>query len=158
MLTLTKTLLLVGLLFNPVFLSSAASVNVSGDLNESEFREALRLLASLGYWTGEAEEASDKKVYYATLAFQRVVGIKPTGQLSPTELELLRLGQSVQPRSSEFYHIEVDVSRQILFLVESDGVVRWILPISIGNEKPFHFKGHIETGRTPRGTFEVYRK
>lgn len=157
MLALTKTLLLVGLVFTNL-LSSSASAYRSCDLNESEFREALHLMASLGYWTGDAEVTSDKEVYYATLAFQRVVGLKATGQLSPTELRLLRVGQPVKPRSSEFYHIEVDVSRQILFVVEADGVVRWILPISTGNGKPFPFKGHTETGRTPVGTFEVYRK
>lgn len=158
MLTLTKRLLLLGLVFTTLLSSSAFGAYGSRDLNEFEFREALRLLASLGYWTGDAEATSDKEVYYATLAFQRVVGLKATGQLSPTELKLLRVGQPVKPRSSDSYHIEVDVSRQILFVVELDGVVRWILPISIGNGKPFRFKGHTETGRTPVGTFQVYRK
>jgi lipoprotein-anchoring transpeptidase ErfK/SrfK len=84
--------------------------------------------------------------------------VKATGQLSPKELQLLRVGQPIKPRSLEFYHIEVDVSRQVLFLIERDGVVRWILPISVGNGKPFRFKGHTETGRTPLGTFQVDRK
>jgi len=147
-----------GLLTLIVALCTTIAAKDTHELNESEAREALNLLSHLGYWTGDAEAASDEPTYFATLAFQRVVGIAPTGRLTQTELRLLRRAEPLRVRSPQSFHVEIDVKRQILFLVEPGGVTRFIVPISTGNGVAFRINGHTANGRTPLGTFQVYRK
>jgi lipoprotein-anchoring transpeptidase ErfK/SrfK len=51
----------------------------------------------------------------------------------------------------------VDLARQVLFLVDGDGRVGNILPISSGSGKTFHEKGYPETHAiTPCGHLEVF--
>lgn len=156
--SLAKTRLLIGLLVLVLCPGSALCRDSHSHLTETELREAINLLTTLGYWTGGAEAESDRRLYFATIAFQRVAGLSTTGELSLTDLAVLRSRTPLQPHSSESYHIEIDLHRQVLFVVEPGGVVRSILPISSGSGKPFPFKGHTETGRTPIGNFQVYRK
>ena len=56
-------------------------------------------------------------------------------------------------------HVEVDLTRQVLFLVDDDGKVANILPVSSGSGKTFHEKGYPETHAvTPCGHLAVYSK
>ena len=56
-------------------------------------------------------------------------------------------------------HIEVDLDRQVLFVVDSNDKVIHILTVSTGNGQRFFYpeKGW-EEARTPRGRFKVYYK
>ena len=151
---LTKARLL-GLL---IFFLINSSVTVANDLTKDEILEAEKLLYKLSYWTGEIDGKVDEKTHYAIRAFQRTVNLKLTGNLTSIELENLRKASTLKPRETGYFHLEIDISKQILFFVYSDGTVKNILPISTGTNKLFTSNGWTRRARTPKGKFFVYRK
>jgi lipoprotein-anchoring transpeptidase ErfK/SrfK len=52
----------------------------------------------------------------------------------------------------------VDLDRQVLLLVNDEGAIDKILPVSTGSGKKFNEKGIKGTAYTPRGRFRVYGK
>jgi len=118
--------------------------------------EAEQLLLKLGYWIVKADGVADPSTRHAITAFQKVEGRKRTGTLSKADLAALR---SASRPTAKFQtgsaHIEIDMSRQVLFLVGSDGVVQRVLPVSTGNEKKYFDKGEWQIAHTPRGLFRV---
>lgn len=126
-------------------------------LSAAEKLEAEEILANLGYWT-TVDENRGSAFRHALIAFQKVEGHKRTGKLTRAELEALRMATKPVPRETGFPHVEVDLSRQVLFVVDSDGSVSHILPVSTGNEKPYMDQGKLQVAHTPRGKFKVFRK
>jgi lipoprotein-anchoring transpeptidase ErfK/SrfK len=75
------------------------------------------------------------------------------------DLEALNSAKRPEARhNTGVRHVEVDISRQVLFLVEGDGTVKLVLPVSTGNEKKYLDKGKWQIAHTPRGQFEIERK
>ncbi|HEX3131135.1 MAG TPA: L,D-transpeptidase family protein [Thermoanaerobaculia bacterium] len=150
-----------------LFLSLLLSLVVAGPafagstLTKDEIRIAEKRLAELGYWAGPADGVWDGASRHALIAFQKVDGARPTGNLTRAEFNALTntLKGVPVPRQKERAHIEVDLSRQILFLVDDEGKVANILPVSSGSGKRFHENGYPETlAVTPCGRLEVYSK
>ena len=129
-------------------------------LKAEEVKQGERLLAALGYWTGPIDGTWDGASRHALVAFQKVEGRKATGTLTHAELAALIRAQPPVPRVAAGPHLEVDITRQVLFLVDAAGRVANVLPISSGNGKPFTAKGWYGSREayTPCGLFEVYRK
>ena len=65
--------------------------------------------------------------------------------------------QAQAPREIGYPHVEIDLSRQRLFVVDTDRVVKTI-PVSSGNGKLFTSEGRTRRAITPTGRFTVYRK
>ena len=99
-------------------------------LSGSEISEARELLDQLGYWVNL--EATGN-VRHALIAFQKIEGRERTGVLTTEELEALRVAQMPQALETGYPHIEVDLHRQVLFVVDVAGVLLRILPISSGS-------------------------
>jgi lipoprotein-anchoring transpeptidase ErfK/SrfK len=78
--------------------------------------------------------------------------------LSAADREALSAASRPQPARGGGAHIEIDISRQVLFLVDDSGMVTHILPVSTGNEKRYFDQGKWQTAHTPRGSFEIKRK
>jgi lipoprotein-anchoring transpeptidase ErfK/SrfK len=55
-------------------------------------------------------------------------------------------------------HLEVDLARQVLFVVDASGDVSLVLPVSSGSGKLYTSEGRTRRAVTPRGRFRVYRK
>jgi lipoprotein-anchoring transpeptidase ErfK/SrfK len=129
-------------------------------LSQSEIRQAEQKLKSLGYWTGPVDGTWDATDRQALIAFQKISGAKPTGVLTRAEYNALTQAVPPLPREQKSgRHIEVDIARQVLFLVDADGRVANILPISSGSGKNFHENGYPETHAvTPCGHLEVFNK
>jgi hypothetical protein len=121
----------------------------------AEKLEAEQLLASLGYWTGPIDGRLDAAFHHALTAFQKVESRKRTGKLTSQELEALRKARKPLPLHSDFAHIEVDIKRQVLFVINSTGSITHILPVSTGNEQLYLDHGQVHRARTPRGQFKV---
>jgi lipoprotein-anchoring transpeptidase ErfK/SrfK len=68
------------------------------------------------------------------------------------------LGTRAEPRETPFSHIEVNLSRQTLSVVDESGKVSKVLPISSGSGKMFTSEGVTRRAVTPRGRFAAYRK
>ena len=126
-------------------------------LTRAQATEAEEKLSELGYWTGAVDGVFDPATRSALIAFQKWEGRPVTGQLTLDELEAIRTSTSPKAREPGYAHVEVDVDRQVLLMVNNDGGVR-VLPVSTGSGKPFVDEGQMSIAYTPRGRFIVYDK
>ena len=117
-------------------------------LNRVELKQAQARLAEMGYGTGRN----------AVVAFQKYEGRKVTGQINHEDAEAIMNASAPQPRDAGYKHVEVDLDRQVLLLVDDDGAIKKILPVSTGSNKQYHEKGMSGLAYTPRGRFRVYAK
>ena len=124
----------------------------------AEIMEAEQRLSDLGYWTGPIDGSFDGSSRHALIAFQKIEGRKRTGKLTAGELEALRLAERPVPRDSTYPHIEVDLKRQVLMVVDASGQATNIVPVCSGNEGRYWDHGQVHRAHTPRGTFKVFRK
>jgi lipoprotein-anchoring transpeptidase ErfK/SrfK len=127
-------------------------------LTASNIREAEQRLSELGYWTGPIDRVLDAWSRQALIAFQKVEGRTRTGRLTLTELEALRSATRPAPLEAGAFHVEVDLVRQVLFIVHDGGTVSKILPVSTGNDKEFDTLEATLTAVTPRGRFKISRR
>jgi len=126
-------------------------------LTRAQIREAERLLADLGYWTGAADGVFDEATRFALVAFQKWEQRPITGGLTIEEVEAIRNASRPSPRDGDYEHVEVDVDRQVLMIFDGKGGLR-VLPVSTGTDKPFVYDGQTSIAYTPRGRFVVYDK
>ena len=124
----------------------------------AEIMEAEQRLSDLGYLTGPIDGSFDGSSEHALIAFQKIEGRKRTGKLTAGELEALKFATRPQPRDSTYPHVEVDLKRQVLMVVDAPGQATHIIPVSSGNEGSYWDHGQIHRAHTPRGTFKVLRK
>jgi lipoprotein-anchoring transpeptidase ErfK/SrfK len=62
------------------------------------------------------------------------------------------------PRETGYAHVEIDLSRARLSVVDGSGHVVKTLPVSSGSGKLFTSEGRTRRAITPRGRFTVFRK
>jgi len=126
-------------------------------LTRVETRDAERRLAELGYWTGPVDGLFDPATKAALIAFQKWEGRTVTGRLTREELEAIANSRTPKPRDGNYAHVEVDIDRQVVLIVDENERVR-VLPVSTGTDKPFVYDGQTSIAYTPRGRFVVYEK
>ena len=118
--------------------------------------EVERRLSSLGYWITKVDGRADASTQHAIMAFQKVERRKRTGTMSSGDIAALR---SATTPAAKFptgpAHIEVDLTRQVLFYVDESGAVTRIIPVSSGNEKKFRDEGQWKLAHTPRGRYAI---
>lgn len=136
---------------------SVAIAQQGKSLDRVSTREAEKRLSELGYWTGPVDGRFDPATRAALIAFQKWEGRTITGRLTSEELEALRNAATPVARDGNYAHVEVDVDRQVLLIVDEKERVR-VLPISTGTDKPFVYDEQTSIAYTPRGRFVVYEK
>ncbi|HET9533096.1 MAG TPA: L,D-transpeptidase family protein [Blastocatellia bacterium] len=168
----TATALAVFLLWpltsSPAFAQKSSNLSKSANarkarpkkqpITRKDIKEAEQLLSNLGYWGGPIDGRMDEATRHALIAFQKVEGRTPTGRLTRNELEALRAARRPEAREGGEAHIEIDLTRQILFVVDEEGLVSKVLPISSGNGEEFTSEGWTRRAITPTGRFKVHRK
>jgi hypothetical protein len=127
-------------------------------LSATEILEAEQRLWDLGYWAGRVDGNFDSASRHALIAFQKVERRARTGKLTLQELNALRGASRPLPRYPHSAHVEIDLARQVLFVIGEDGAVFRILPVSTGNGERYMDHGQIHRARTPTGSFKVQRK
>lgn len=127
-------------------------------LTAKNHREAEQRLADSGYWVGKVDGRWDVASRNALIAFQKVERLKPTGQLTRATLDQLMAANRPVPRETGEAHIEVDLSRQVLFVVDDSGTVTRVLPVSTGNGKEFYSEGWVRDAITHPGRYQVRQK
>ena len=132
--------------------------SVAQEVSKQDILAAERRLSDLGYWTGPVDGTLDSSSRHALIAFQKVEGRQRTGKLTRAELQALLSAQRPLPKYSGSAHVEIDLSRQVLFIVDATGTITHILPVSTGNERTYVDHGEIHRAHTPKGTFKVLRK
>jgi hypothetical protein len=115
-------------------------------------------LAELGYWTGKVDGRWDGTSRQALIAFQKVEGRKRTGSLQGGDYDRLMVSSRPAALAAGAAHIEVDLVRQVLFIVEADGTVKTILPISSGSGRQFVSQGWARSALTHPGWYTVDKK
>lgn len=146
-------------------LLAATGVMANGNAEQAvrektHIAEAEQLLTDLGYLTTNTDGRLDFMSRHAIMAFQKVEGLKRTGVLTASLLEKMREASTPTAKYSGAAHVEVDISRQVLFMVGDDGVVNLIVPISSGSGEKYWDKSRnrFEFASTPRGVFTFKRK
>ncbi len=130
-----------------------------------------QLLYERGYWITKIDSIRNDEYNFAITAFRQVNGLKQTKLFSDAQLDSLRASKRPEPKSktlvyksdTERAHIEVDLKRQVLFLVDSFGRVTHVLPVSSGNGKEFTTQrpdgtDNTRKALTPKGQFRITRK
>ncbi len=143
-----------------------ASVNVSANetgasaqqKRAARIKEAEAMLSGLGYWITMVDGKSDDSTRQGIIAFQKVEGLKRTGVLDDKVLRELRLAASPVSKHKGAAHVEIDISRQVIFLVDDAGQVTKVLSTSTGNNERYLSEGKWQKAYTPRGTFKVQRQ
>ena len=124
----------------------------------TERKQTERRLSEMGYKAGPADGVIDEATRRALVLFQKWEGRKLTGQLTRAEFDAIMDAEPPQPRDPGYAHVEVDVDKQLLLLINSDGAVEKILPVSTGSNKQYNEKGIRGLAYTPRGRFRIYAK
>ena len=105
-------------------------------------------LAALRYDCGRVDDTYDEATKDAVMAFQKVEGLKRDGEAGAQVWQRLASAGIPAPRDSAGGNrVEIDLSRQVLFLVNNGSIVK-ILPVATGRS------GFT----TPSGRFHVERK
>ena len=124
----------------------------------AELKQAERRLSEMGYKTGPADGVVDEITRDALVLFQKWEGRSVTGRLTRSEFDAIMSAEPPQPRDPGYAHVEVDVDRQMLLLIDSDGAIARMLPVSTGSNKQYNEKGLRGLAYTPRGRFRIYAK
>lgn len=124
----------------------------------TERKQAERRLSGMGYKAGPVDGVIDEATRNALVLFQKWEGRKVTGQLTRAEFDAIMDAERPQPRDPGYAHVEIDLDKQLLLLIDSDGAVEKILPVSTGSNKQYNEKGIRGLAYTPRGRFRIYAK
>lgn len=93
---------------------------------------------------------------HAVYAFQKHHELEPTGVFTAEMWDLLERPAQLAWRY-EADRVEVDLAKQVLYLVENNEV-RFVLPVSTGNGETFtNYAGRRVPARTPEGQFTFQR-
>lgn len=115
-------------------------------------------LAELNYLIGDVDTEFDHGTRHGLYAFQKVEGLELTGFADGPTLARLWSASTPRPRyTSPGNHLEVDIARQVVFVVRS-GEVAAILPTSTGSGRYYTNQGRTRRAVTPNGRFTVSRK
>jgi L,D-transpeptidase catalytic domain len=142
----------VAVVLNSCFLLFTHSVSATKHkvraLNSSEIKSAQRRLVEMGYPSGPM----------GLTIFRKWEGRKLSGGLTRNDYEAIMTANAPQPRDTDYEHVEVDLDRQVLLLIGSDGAIIRMLPVSTGSGRRYNEKGMRGLAYTPRGRFKIYNK
>jgi lipoprotein-anchoring transpeptidase ErfK/SrfK len=114
-----------------------------------------RRLTQLGYWLGTPDGTYGDLTRQAVIALQKAAGLGRDGVTGPKTRAALARGVRPSARTGRGHVVEVDLSRQLLLIVDNGRVSR-ILNTSTGSgvwyTAPDGHRGHATT---PAGTFRV---
>lgn len=112
-------------------------------------RRVQQRLHRLGFMNGRFVSGRyDQATWHAVTGFQGYMRLSRDGAAGAQTLARLMRADRPQPRSADGgAHVEVDLSRQIMMLVNGKGRVERVIQVSTG-----------ATGNTPAGRFSVERK
>jgi len=124
----------------------------------TQIAEVQRRLAELRYYVGAIDGAGGPATRSALMAFQKVNDLGADGVLGPQTLAALAAPKAPALRGGEADRIEIDLTRQVLYLVKGGQLSR-ILPVSSGSGDTYTTSGGgTATSLTPVGTFRIERR
>lgn len=127
-------------------------------VTRGEAKEAEARLAEMGYPTGKVDGVIDSSTRSGLILFQKWEGRRITGRLNRDDLDAIMNATAPAPKDGGYAHVEVDVDRQILLLIDDEGAIKRMLPVSTGSNKHYKEKSMSGLAYTPRGRFRIYAK
>ena len=118
-----------------------------------------RTLTGLGYYLGAADGKAGPALRSAVMAFQKVNGLGADGAVGPATLKAIAAPKApVLKASSPANRVEVDLTKQVLYVVKG-GAIQRILPVSSGNGASYKQKnGSTARALTPSGWYKIERR
>ena len=115
-------------------------------------------LSDLGYWLGDPDGNYGQLTRQAVMAFQKAEGLGRDGVAGPDTQGRLATAHRPAARSTSGNLIEIDLTRQILLVVQG-GHVRWVLNTSTGSGEAYASStGGTAVAATPPGHFTIDRQ
>ncbi|HEU4868908.1 MAG TPA: L,D-transpeptidase family protein, partial [Actinomycetota bacterium] len=112
-------------------------------------------LADLGYLVGKVDGVWDGATKHGVTAFQKVENLPRNGTADPVTTTRLQTATKPAPAfTTPADHFEVDIPRQVVFMVRG-GQVAAISPTATGNNKKFTSEGYTRRAITPNGRFQI---
>ena len=130
----------------------------AAEMKAAKVQEAEQLMSNLGYWITKVDGKTDDSTRQGIIAFQKVEGLKRTGVLDDKVLLALRLANRPVAKHKGAAHVEIDITKQVILLVDDAGEVSNVLSTSTGNGERYFSEGKWQTAYTPRGTFKITRQ
>ena len=113
-------------------------------------------LTSLGFRPGEGDTYDDT-LEGAVMAFHKYHRLDRDRDFHSGEWQLLDDALAIPYRADSPTRVEVDLERQILFLIVEHQLLG-VIPVSSANGQTYtSYAGNIATARTPEGAFEFFR-
>lgn len=131
---------------------------ITHSLKRSQMKQAEFRLAEMGYETGRVDGVIDDSTRNALIVFQKWEGLKITGRLRRADFDAIMSAEAPRAKDPGYRHVEVDLDRQVLLLIDDDGTVQKILPVSSGSNKQYKEKRMSGLAYTPRGRFRIESK
>jgi lipoprotein-anchoring transpeptidase ErfK/SrfK len=117
-----------------------------------------RRLTELKYYVGPIDGEAGSAMASAVMAFQKVNGLSADGAIGEQTLAALNKPKTPSLQGSASSRIEVDLTKQVLYLVEGGSLVR-ILPVSSGSGAEYTTaSGGTARSLTPVGSYAIQRK
>lgn len=139
----------------PAAQTAAAPAPPPGPVQNANIADVENRLVELSYLVGDVDGVMDGALKHGITAFQKVEGLPRTGELDVATLARLDTASRPTPMFSQPpNHFEVDLPRQVVFVV-SNGEVLATLPTSTGNNELFTSQGYTRRAVTPNGKYEI---
>ena len=153
-----RTIVILTLFGSLIVGTQLAAAGTNNETLAAKNLEAEQILNDLGYWITRIDGKKDDSTRQAIAAFQKVEGLKRTGVLTDALLEKMRTASRPTARYGGEAHVEIDISRQVIFLVNDEGQVTKILATSTGSDQRYESDGKWDVAHTPRGAFKITRQ
>ncbi len=146
----------------PTTTTTVPPAAADGTLEAGEDGDEVRLLQArltdLGFWLGPPDGGYGQLTRQAVMAFQKANGLSRDGVAGPATLAALETATRPVPADPTGTHVEIDLARQILLVVQ-DGQTQWVLNTSTGNGEAYAAPGGgTAVATTPTGSFTVQRE
>ncbi|MGH8927410.1 MAG: L,D-transpeptidase family protein [Acidimicrobiia bacterium] len=136
---------------NPPFLDLRPG---SSGSQVSRLQEAL---AAAGFFPGEPDGVFGNSTLGAVYAFQKHYGLDRTGVMEADDWRLLTMSVRGPGPGPEPDRVEIDLGRQVLYLIESNEVTG-VFPVSSANGESYrNARGRLINANTPEGRFTIQR-
>src|SRR6266545_593583 len=116
-----------------------------------------RRLAALGYQVHEPDGELGSETHHAVVAFQKVNHLDRDGVAGPKTLKALEHPRRPSPRSRHGFHIEADLTLQVVYVVKN-AAIEEMLDASSASGLQYVVDGDVRIAHTPEGSFHIERK
>ena len=118
-----------------------------------------QLLSSAGFYRNEVDGVYDAQTRSAVIAFHKALDQPRTSAWRSGDWQALCAYSAppLPPRQGQPDRVEIDLNRQVLYLIKQDKVTA-VMPISSGNGKPYQEEsGNWVKAVTPAGDYSILR-